>query len=190
MTQKKKKQMMTIGALVVALVIICIAYLAVVKYNDAKEKEADTSVNLLQLDSNMASKLEISNASGELVFEKKSGLWKLSDDDEFEVKTDVIEPLLDDFADLTATKCVLNNKENLSDYGLDDPTAVGTLTLSDGTSVTVSFGAEVPVAGGYYGMLDGTDGIYTFDSETLADLFSAKSEFEYKGVEITVSPEV
>lgn len=189
MTQKKKKQMTTIVALVVALLVICIAYFAVVKKNEAKEKAADTSVNVLQLNSSDAVKLEISNENGDLVFEKKSGLWKLEGDDEFEVKTEVIQTILDDFADLTATKSVSNTKENLADYGLDKPSTVGTLTLSDGTSATVSLGAEVPIIGGYYGMLDGTEEIYTFAEETLENLSSSKNDFEYKGVAITVSPE-
>lgn len=185
MTQKKKRQMTTIISLVVVLVVVCIAYFALVKQKDKKEAEEDTSVNVLQLDTSTANKLEISNTNGTFSFEKSDGTWTLSGDDTFVVNQEAVQTVLTGFSDITAAKCVVDNKENLGDYGLDNPQAAGTLTLEDGTSVTISFGDTVPVNGGYYGILSSSDGVYAFSEETLADVFSAQGAFEGEAEETT-----
>lgn len=183
MTQKKKRQMTTIISLVVVLVLVCIGYFVLVKHN--KDKEADTSVNVLQLDTATANKLEISNSNGAFSFEKSDDTWVLSGNDAFIVDQLAVQKVVNGFADIKAAKSVVDNKDNLGDYGLDAPAATGTLTLEDGTSITISFGDTVPVNGGYYGILDSSDGVYSFSEETLADLFSAQDAFEGEAEEET-----
>lgn len=185
MSNKKKKERTTIIALVVILAVVCIGYFALVKHNDDKEKAADTSVNLLQLDSSLATKLDITNENGELSFELTDGIWTLTSDADFVVDQDVIQTLLDEFADLTASQMVVDNQDSLADYGLEEPAATGVLTLSDGTTVTLSLGDNVPVIGGYYGIVDSSTEVYTFDETAFASLFSVQDDFEGESTEAT-----
>lgn len=185
MSNKKKKERMTIIALVVILAVVCIGYFVLVQHNDDKEKGKDTSVNLLQLDSSLAAKLDITNENGELSFVLTEGTWTLESDADFVVAQDVVQTLLDAYADLTASQMVVDNQDSLADYGLDEPTATGVLTLSDGTAVTLSLGDTVPVNGGYYGMVDSSVGVYTFDETTFANLFLTQDDFKGEAVEAT-----
>lgn len=189
MSKKKKQERAIIIALIAVFAVICIAYFATMKYKEAKEKAASTSVNLLKLDSSMASKIELDNENGKVIFEKSGDSWVIPDKADFKVKERAINTLLDEFADLTATKCVVNDKDTIAEYGLDKPSATATLTLSDGTKVVFSLGNQVPLGGGYYGMLESSDGVYTFDSESVSSVQLGEDNFEDSATEETESPE-
>lgn len=178
MSKKKKKEMTTVIALAALLVVVCVAYFAAVKHKEAKEKAADTSVNLLQLDTSKATKIDISNENGTISFEKESTGWVMPSDKEFLVKQEEIQTILDAFSDLVATRCVVENKDSIAEYGLDKPTAKVTITLNDGTTTVLSLGTTVPSEGGYYGMLDSSDGVYTFDQMSVSCALDSKDMFE------------
>lgn len=187
MSKKQKKEMTIIIALAAVLVIMIAAYFMAVKHNENKEKAADSTVNLLHLDTSLATKLEITNTNGSFVFEKKDGTWIMPSDESFEVSEGSINKVLDVFADLVADKCVLNNKDTLSEYDLDKPVAKTTITLSDGTTKTISLGGTVPTTGGYYGMLDDKEGVYTFNEGSVMNLCLALDAFSVSG-EATEEP--
>lgn len=188
MTKKKKREMVTVAVLAIILVIVGIGYVVSTKHNKAKEDKAKETINLLTLDSSLATEIDIKNDNGKIKFVKTDGAWVLNGDDTFTVDQDKINSLLDEFADVEAIKSVADNKDNLAEFGLDDPQAVGTVVLSDGTKATISFGSEVPSTdGGYYGMLEDNDGVYSFSADVFTSLFSDKSEF--KGEVATASPD-
>lgn len=185
MSKKKKKEMTTVIALAALLVVVCVAYFAAVKHKEAKEKAADTSVNLLQLDTSKATKIDISNENGTISFEKESTGWVMPSDKDFLVKQEEVKTLLDPFSDLVATRCVVENKDSIAEYGLDKPTAKVTITLDDGSTIVLSLGTTVPSEGGYYGMLDSSDGVYTFDQMSVSCALDSKDMFEDSAAEAT-----
>lgn len=188
MSKKKKKEMTTIIVLVAVFVGICIAYFAAIKHNEAKKKAADTSVDLLTLDSSLATKIEMDNQNGKFSFEKSGDTWTLVDKADFKVKEKAIQKLLDEFADLTATKSVVGDKNSLSEYGLDKPVATVTLTLEDGTKTVLSLGNDVPLNGGYYGMIDSSEGVYTFDKDSVSSMELGSDSFKDGDTENTEAP--
>ena len=188
MSKKKKKEMTTVIALAALLVVVCVAYFAAVKHKEAKEKAADTSVNLLQLDTSKATTIDISNENGTISFEKESTGWVMPSDKEFLVKQEEIQTILDAFSDLVATRCVVENKDSIAEYGLDKPTGKITITLSDGTTTVLSVGDTVPSEGGYYGMLDNADGVYTFDETSINGALASKDTFEDSAAEAAEEP--
>lgn len=178
MSKKQKKERTIVLALIGVLVFVIAAYFIAVKHNEKKDKEADTTVSLLKLDTSQAVKLDIFNENGTFVFEKKDGTWIMPSDESFKVSKDIINRVLEVFADLKANDLVVENKETLSEYSLDNPVAKTTVTLSDGTTKTISLGATVPTTGGYYGMLDDKDGVYTFRDGDVMNLCLALEMFE------------
>ena len=190
MSKKKKKEMTTVIALAALLVVVCVAYFATVKHKEAKEKAADTSVNLLQLDTSKATKIDISNENGTISFEKESTGWVMPSDKEFLVKQEEIQTILDAFSDLVATRCVVKDKDSIAEYGLDKPTGTVTITLSDGTTTVLSVGASIPSEGEYYGMLDNSDGVYTFDEASVSSALANKDMFEDSAAKAIEEPEV
>ncbi|MBR3772770.1 MAG: DUF4340 domain-containing protein [Clostridium sp.] len=178
---KKKKQTVTIISMIVVLAVICIAYFAVIKRNDKKEAAADTSVNLLQLDSASITGIKVTNENGELNFVRSEGKWSLTSNEEFIVSNEVMGLVLESLSNLNAVRQIADNNEGLEEFGLDKPAAVVVVTLSDGTTVTLSLGQSIPVAGmnAYYGMLEGTEGVYALSDYDTGIFF--KGELDYKG---------
>lgn len=178
---KKKRQQVTIISLVAALVVICIAYFAVVKSNDKKDEEADTSVNLLQLDSDSIVGINVTNEEGVVDLDRTDGSWKLTSDDEFIVSEDVMNLILESLANLNATKCIDETNDNLDEFGLDNPAAVVVVTQKDGTKTTINLGDSIPVSSinGYYGAVEGKDGVYALSDYDTGIFF--KGQIDYKG---------
>lgn len=183
MSKKKKKELTTVIALAALLVVVCVAYFATVKHKEAKDKAADTSVNLLQLDTSKATKIDISNEKGTISFEKESTGWVMPSDKDFLVKQEEINNVLDAFSDLAATRCVVKNKDSIDEYGLDKPAGKVTITLDDGSTAVLSVGATVPSEGGYYGMLDNSDGVYTFDEASVSGALASQDTFKDSAAE-------
>ena len=61
---------------------------------------------------------------------------------------------------LKAKEKVLDSCENLSDYGLDTPTASVTVNLVDGSKIVLHIGKAAPLGKGTYLKIDGDDSIY------------------------------
>lgn len=178
---KNKKQQVTIISLVAVLVVICIAYFAVVKSNNKKDAEADTSVNLLQLDSNSVVGINVTNEEGVLDLDRTDGSWNLTSDDEFIVSEDVMGLILESLADLNAIKCIDETNDNFAEFGLDNPAAVVVVTQKDGTKTTIKLGDSIPIASmnGYYGIVEGKDGVYAL-SDYDTGIF-LRGQMDYKG---------
>lgn len=178
---RKKKQTVTIIALVAVLAVICIAYFVVVKQNDKKDAEADTSVSVLQLDSSKVTGIKVTNENGELNFVKSEGSWSLTSDEEFIVSEDVMGLILESLADLKAPKQVSESNDDLEEFGLDNPAAVVVVTMDDGSTTTIKLGESIPVASlnAYYGIVEGKDGIYALSDYDTGIFF--KGELDYKG---------
>lgn len=183
MSKKQKRERTIVISLVAVLVVVIAAYFIAVKQNEKKQKAADTSVQLLHLDTSKASKIEINNTHGTFVFEKKDGQWIMPSDENFEVSDEGIGRILDIFSGLIAKRCVVENKDTLSEYGLDKPEIKTTMTLSDGTTECVSLGMTVPSTDEYYGMIDGKDGVYLLTANSVMNLDLELDMFNANGAD-------
>lgn len=71
----------------------------------------------------------------------------------------------------TETIAAVEKVENASTpdvYGLETPEATASITYADGTTARLFVGSKTPSATGYYAQLEGTDGIYIFDTDSVA----------------------
>lgn len=69
-----------------------------------------------------------------------------------------------DFLDISATAEVSANAEDVSEYGLDKPSAKVIITKKSGDTITVLYGNKTVGDSGYYVMLDGTARVCTVGS--------------------------
>ena len=99
----------------------------------------------------------------------------------------MVNEMITYLTDITAVRSVSEGKENAAEYGLENPCATGTLTLSDGTTVKVFLGDTLPDSNGDYGMVENVDGIYVFEAGELSALTLGKEDF--KGEEPVESEE-
>lgn len=116
-----------------------------------------------------------------LMFELEDGKWVYMGDSTMEMDTDQIEDLLTDMSDLTAN-AVIEDAEDVSEYGLGNPVQTFSAVFSNGSSLTYYFGSENEMVGGYYVQVtDDTDdaynkNVYLVDSSVVTSTLSTSVE--------------
>lgn len=186
MAKKKKETMIIIGLLVFAAILF-LGSLLISKKKEDKIKEESKTISLMKVDSSLVDKIELKNSNGDVVFGKDGEQWVAEDDKEFPVNQEMVNEMITYLTDITAVRSVSDGKENAAEYGLENPCATGTLTLSDGTTVKVFLGDTLPDSNGDYGMVENVDGIYVFEAGELSALTLGKEDF--KGEEPVESEE-
>lgn len=73
------------------------------------------------------------------------------------------------FKHLTAKRKV-ENPGKASEYGFGDPRWVVTVTQEDGSTVKITIGANDPITGDDYALIDGHPGVYLLSPDLAADL--------------------
>lgn len=161
------KQTRTLAVLAAALVVCGGAYAALRVWND-RQAQVDDTVYVTQLSGLTA--LSFTNAQGELSFTKADGTWQYDEDEAFPADQDALEDLAEQVGTLAAIR-VIDDPEDLSAYGLDEPALQASVTGGDGQTAELLLG---DVSGSYcYAKLEGSDTVYTVDTalfEALEDL--------------------
>ena len=68
----------------------------------------------------------------------------------------------------------IEDASNLAAFGLDKPQATATITYTDDSTARLFLGNTTPSETGYYGQLEGTEGVYIFESDAVS-LFRFRS---------------
>ena len=102
----------------------------------------------------------------------------------FEYDTSKFRSMMYTLTSISAINVVEEHPKNLSDYGLDEPTAVIKTYYSDGTELDLIIGSEAPVDKNYYCMTSESDTVYTIGS--YVDSLLVRRPIEYR--DITLFP--
>lgn len=158
--QKQKKQFIV---LIILLAVCVTAYIGLRIYNDKqdKKKEAEAAaekITVTDLKTDDITAFSYQYQDQTLSFAKEDGSWYYEGDKSVSIDQDAIATMLSNVTALEATDSV-KDYENLSDYGLDAPVNVITLTTADGTT-TLNFGSENTMLSGYYLLKEGDDTVY------------------------------
>ena len=102
----------------------------------------------------------------------------------FEYDTSKFRSMMYTLTSISAINVVDEHPKKLSDYGLDDPTAVIKTYYSDGTELDLIIGSEAPVDKNYYCMTSESDTVYTIGS--YVDSLLVRRPIEYR--DITLFP--
>ena len=167
MKARDKKRLIIVGVLVLLLAAVCVGYYALTKYSKEKEEEGDTSEVLSTVDEADISEISLQNENGEFVFKKGTDdTWKYPADLSISLDQDTIDTIVSGGAKITSTQEVVEKPDDLEQFGLDKPAKTLKVTLNDGTTAALYLGDTVPGIGGYYGQIEGNDGVYVFDETT------------------------
>lgn len=153
------KQGKTLIALAAIIVVCGAGYLGLRSWNQS-QSEADDTVYLTQLSDPTA--LSVTNQYGSFAFTKGEEGWTRDDDSDFPTDQDALDDLADQAGKLAAVRTIAD-PEDLSSYGLNEPTMEVNLTDEDGTQVKLLIGSTLD-SGDYYAKLDGSDTVYTIAS--------------------------
>ncbi len=187
----KKKNGLLYGA--IALVVLCVIYIAVGQYTDrSKEKKeqakADSKIYMTDI-SDIAS-ISFNNEENELTFHKDDDTWKYDSDDLFPVKQTSLDTLAKTAGKLEAVR-KLEDGDELSAYGFNDPIRTVKVTAEDGTETIILLGNQTE-DGSYYAMIAGettpyqiSSSLYTETNYSLDDLMELEKFPAVAGTDIT-----
>lgn len=161
MDRKKKK---TIILLVLILVLV-VANGATSVWNNKskkkKEKEAEAS-KIYLTDADDITAYTYSDGSQTMSFTKTDDTWVYDEDNEIPMNQDTVQSTADAIRQITAVR-ELDDPDQLSDYGLDNPSY--TIQFQDGdgeiTEILIGNGAGE----NYYAAIGGTEKVYTISSD-------------------------
>lgn len=160
------KQTKTLAALAAALVVCGGAYAALRVWND-QQAQIDDTVYVTQLSD--LTGLTLTNSAGTLSFTKDDDAWQYDGDDAFPADQEAVENLAEQVGSLAAIR-VINDPEDLSAYGLDEPALQASVTAGDGTAVTLLLG---DVSDSYcYAKRTDSDTVYTVSTDLPENLES------------------
>jgi hypothetical protein len=183
----EKRVKTLIGALIV-LALLVGAYTVAGVWRKAAESTpplaSSKAMILTGFDPSQIIGIEIASAG--LVLEKNGDIWELVPPPPpmsgIAIDQDEISGRLWSMANLYAERIVEESADDLSPYGLDDPTAQIIITDSAGKRVELFFGGRNPERNAYYTMAKGDPRIYTVHSWAAADLLFTLNDIRYKNL--------
>lgn len=170
--QKQKKQF----AVICVLLVLCIAgFLLLRNHNKKQEEQEETEETFAVTELNVE---DITSFSyyyhGEkLTFTKSGEDWLYEGDHSVDIDEDLITSMLSAAAGVTASDEV-TEYEDLSEYGLEEPSNTIVLTTGEGDT-TLYFGSENEILSKTYIKTDASDTVYLTGS-SLAGLFEKSIE--------------
>lgn len=111
------------------LVVLCIATVCVLQYDQKQEEIQTSGETILTVDADTVSALDWETESDSLAFHK-DGSWLYDEDEAFPVSEEKINDLLAEFEDFRAA-FVIENVTDFAQYGLDEPVCTIDITTSD-----------------------------------------------------------
>lgn len=146
-----KKSVKLISSVVV-LATLCGVYAGVKVYVNKMEKEEseveDTTENIFSISSEDIKSLTFFVDKNEVTFEKDGDNWIKSDDKEFPVEQSILDDATSVICSIYSQRTI-EDVDDLSQYGLDDPINTVTVQTEDESNV-FRFGMENTTTGQYY----------------------------------------
>lgn len=185
MTKNTKKLLGLVGA----LAVLGGAYGGIVlinQHNEEKEAEqskAEKEANTFYL-SQMEEPISISytNSYGTFAFsyDTENETWSYDSDEHFPVTQSYLTSISSDLKSFTAERKLEEVQDDLSVYGLDNPSCTITAKGSDDTEVTIQIGSLNSYNSDYYAKVEGSDDIYTIASSYVSDISNDISTLQEK----------
>ena len=164
MTRKKKKAG-TLLALVGVLLLMILLYVLVMNKNRNEEEEVlEDTITLSNIESDTVTDISYTLKGTTLTYMKSNDTWVDKSDTKAPINQDHITNMLSQSTSLTADRIVVEDPEDLSEYGLEDPALVIKLTCEDGTTFELNLGDTLGIGTGYYAKLPDKNTVYAVES--------------------------
>lgn len=185
MTKSTKKLLSLVGA----LAVLGGAYGGIVLLNQhneekaAEESKAQEEANtfyLSQIEEPVAISYTNSYGTFSFSYDTEDETWSYDDDEHFPVTQSYLTTLSSDMKAFQAERKLEEVQDDLSVYGLDEPSLSITAKGSDDTEVTVLIGSVNSYSSDYYAKVDGADDIYTISSSYVTAMSNDLSTLQAK----------
>lgn len=159
---RKKKKGGTLLILLVVLTLMILLYLLVMNKSKNEEEEVtEDTITLLSIDSATVSEISYTLNGITLTYLKSNDAWVDKADTKAPINQDNITNMLSQVANLSADKIVVEDPEDLDEYGLEDPTLIVNLTCEDGTTFKLNLGDKLGIGAGYYAKRSDENTVYS-----------------------------
>ncbi len=160
-----------------AVCLLCAAVWFLVRYLDLPESEEEEAAEVTVTDFN-AGDVTALTTGGEypLNFVKEDGTWYNAEDRNASIQQSMVENLLTYITHITS-ETAIEEPDDLSQYGLDEPAMTITATLENGTSVILHIGESNSITGDYYLQVSGDDTVYTVGSSLVSTFEKTPEDF-------------
>ncbi len=180
-SKKKKKNMVTLLSLFAVLLLLIVAYMAATKWKDAqKEKDeeqgADEGILLAAVETSEIAAIHIADDLYSCTIEAKENTWVMQGDEEFPLDKTVVDTMAERLKDFRATRLVLPDAQDLSEYGLLEPVLSVKVQKKDGTQLTICLGDNSSADGGYYVCIGGASDVYLVEAGTRDCFYLSQTE--------------
>lgn len=145
---KKKNTALIAGIIILALLLVFYLLL----HNSSKEDSQDTektSETAFETTVEDISEAVFKSGENEFKFTKSDDIWKYNGEENFPLDQSAFEEIISKFEKIAADR-VLEKPDNISEYGLDDPTVTVSLKDKDGKEQTLQFGDTNSVTSSSY----------------------------------------
>lgn len=168
---KKQKVQLIV---VVVILVLCIAgyFVAGRMSQEETTEDEETEYIAFTFDSASLEFLMIEGERGTLELAYDSGSWSFvqeiegEDSAEYEVNDTTADAILGYLDELTSSREITVEEEDLSQYGFDDPSMTITITLDEGEQHIITFGDCNEMLDEYYFYVDDSNLVYTLESYT------------------------
>lgn len=159
----KKKRGLT--AAIIILILLLAVYFILKNSNLGEEEQSTVETKtVFQVDADDISELTVEQEKNQYTFQKEEDTWTYTGEDGFPLDTDELENKAAAITSVTATT-IIENPENLEDYGLDSPSVKISVKTVDGETETLEVGNENTAVAGCYVTVNGDDSnVYLVDS--------------------------
>lgn len=134
-------------------------------------EESDTTEDLISIITSESPlvKIDIQNQDDAytISYDKETEKYLLKGYEDIDLSAEILLTLRY-YTETIAAADQVQNVTDLSAYGLDQPQATANITYDDGTSAQVRVGNKTPSDTGYYGQVEGKDGVYIFESDAVS----------------------
>lgn len=182
----KKKRIQLI--ILLLLCLLCAAAYLLFKNMDFSEE--DTAVEEITVTDFASKDVTSLSVSGDhrLHFVKEDDEWVNTDDREMPLNQTLVSSLVNHISGIT-TESVVEQPEEFSEYGLDNPVRIIKANLENGSSVIIYVGNQNDLTGDYYIRLEGDDRVYGIRSYIVTAFDKDPEEFIEETEEETTSVE-
>lgn len=194
---KKNIRLIIICGVIVAVLAGLLVFLFATKPAEEEKKDTEkeiTSELMYEKDPADLKTLTIENAEDTFAVERvdveNNSVWTIKEIYNLPLSSSKITTLLENASSVTIQDTVVENPEDISIYGLDNPSATVTAQFSDADSTVKKFyiGNETPKGTTRYFMIDGDPAVYTVYSTAYSVYLEDKWDTVNKTVFSTAVP--
>lgn len=157
---RKKKKVGTLLILIGVLILMILLYFLVINKKEEEDKTED-AITLSTIESDTVSEISYTMNGTTLTYKKSDDTWIDKSDTKAPINQDYVTNMLSAVSGLTADKMIVEDAQDLSEYGLDKPALDIRVTCDDGTTFELNLGDSLVVGSGCYAKLPDTDTVYS-----------------------------